>query len=228
MSKKHVILKTQSEPSKKRKPLSQALSLGSSPGRPRSDAAREAILKATNDLLEEAGFANLTIEGIATRAGVGKSTIYRWWKNKGTLAIEAFLEDVAPKIAFPHTSNATADLRSQMHSVARVYRGKTGKVVRELIALGQSDPPTRKLFIEGYLMPRRNVAKEVLQRAIDHGELKKGIDLEIIVDILYGPIFHRMLAGHAPIDDAFVDSLVTSLLEGIAIGEVPQGPPVAQ
>jgi AcrR family transcriptional regulator len=228
MRKSPVILKSPASPSKKGKPLSQALSSGSSLGRPRSDAAHEAILKATNDLLEEAGFANLTIEGIAERAGVGKSTIYRWWKNKGALAIEAFLEDVAPRIAFPHTSSAMDDLRSQMHSVARVYRGKTGKVVRELIALGQSDPETRKLFIEGYLMPRRNVAKEVLQRAIDQGELKKRIDLEIIVDMLYGPIFHRMLAGHAPIDDAFVDSLVTSLLEGIAVGEVPEGSHVAQ
>lgn len=225
MRKSHGFSKPPTVPSKKGKSFSQVLTSGSSPGRPRSDAVREAILKATNDLLEEVGFANLTIEGIAARAGVGKSTIYRWWKSKGTLAIEAFLEDVAPRIAFPHTSKAMADLRSQMHSVARVYRGKTGKVVREMIALGQSDPPTRDLFIEGYLKPRRNAAKEVLQRAIDQGELKKRIDLEIIVDMLYGPIFHRMLAGHAPIDDAFVDSLVTSLLEGIDIGEVPQKSP---
>ena len=75
MSKKHVILKTQSEPSKKRKPLSQALSLGSSPGRPRSDAAREAILKATNDLLEEAGFANLAIFGATSSRNASMASV---------------------------------------------------------------------------------------------------------------------------------------------------------
>lgn len=214
------------KPPQKREPLSQATSSRRSPGRPRSDESREAILKATNDLLEEAGFANLSIEGISERAGVGKATIYRWWKSKGTLAIEAFLKGVEPKIAFPHTSSASVDLRLQMRSVAEVYRGRTGKLVRELIALGQSDPETRQLFIDGYLMPRRTVAKEVLQRAINQGELKNWIDLEIIVDMLYGPIFHRMLTSHAPIDDAFVDVLLTSLLEGITTGKIPQAPVV--
>ena len=202
--------------SEKKESQAQETSSRRSPGRPRSEESRKAVLKTTNDLLEEVGFSNLSIESIASRAGVGKATIYRWWKSIGTIAIEAFLENVAPKIAFPHTSSAIADLRSQMHSVARAYRGKTGKIVRELIALGQSDTETRQLFVEGYLNPRRCLAKEVLQRAIRQGELGKEIDTEVVVDMLYGPVFHRMLAGHAPIDDAFVDSLLTTLLDGIA------------
>ncbi|MDA8416523.1 MAG: TetR/AcrR family transcriptional regulator [Betaproteobacteria bacterium] len=222
MTEKRVTLRHQIISSKKGGSRSRVLPSGNSPGRPRSSSVRKAILKATNDLLDEDGFANLTIEGIAARAGTGKSTIYRWWKSKGALAIEAFLEELAPIIAFPHTSKAMADLRSQMHSVAQAYREKPGKVVREMIALGQSDPETKNLFIEGYLMPRRNLAKEVLQRAIDQGELKSRIDLEIIVDMLYGPIFHRMLTGHAPIDDNYVNSIISSLLEGIATGNIPQ------
>ncbi|MBI3435960.1 MAG: TetR/AcrR family transcriptional regulator [Proteobacteria bacterium] len=186
------------------------------PGRRRSDKSREAILKATNELLEELGFARLSIEGIAARAGVGKATIYRWWTSKGTLAIEAFLEAVTSKIEFPRTASAVADIKTQIPMVARIYRGKVGRIVRELIALSQSDPETRRLYVQGYLEPRRSAAKEVLQRGIDQGELRAGIDLDVVVDALYGPIFHRLLTDHAPVSGAFASTLVAMVLDSVA------------
>src|SRR5215813_10239635 len=108
-------------------------------GRPRDDAARRAILQATADLLEEVGFDKVSIEGIAGRAGVAKTTIYRWWHNKGVLALEAFLTAVSPKIAFLETAAPLDDLRAQVHKVGKLYRGKTGRVLCELIALAQAD-----------------------------------------------------------------------------------------
>jgi AcrR family transcriptional regulator len=182
-------------------------------GRRRSNESRDAILKATNELLEEVGFAKLSIEGIAARAGVGKTTIYRWWTSKGTLAIEAFLDAVAPQIAFPCTSSAVADIKAQIPKVAKVYRGRTGRIICELIALGQTDPETRRLFVAGYLEPRRSAAKQVLQRGIEQGELRDDIDLDVVVDALYGPLFHRMLTGHAGLSDTFVRTHVALVLD---------------
>jgi AcrR family transcriptional regulator len=185
-------------------------------GRPRSDAARCAILEATYALLLEQGFARLSIEGIAARAGTGKATIYRWWSGKGDLAIEAFLDAMSPRIAFPDTGSALADLRVQLRSVAREYRGPTGHIIKELIALGQSEPDTIRQFVAGYLRPRRQQAGVVIRRAMAEGELRAGLDVELVIDLLYAPIYHRMLVTLAPIDDGFVDALLDMALAGLA------------
>lgn len=187
------------------------------PGRPRSDACHEAILRATHELLEEVGFAKLSIEGVAARAKVGKTTIYRWWSSKGALAMDAFLAAVSPALSFPTTASARADIEAQVRKLARVYRGRTGHIIREMLGFGLLDPDTMKLFYEGYLAPRRAAGKEVLQRGIDAGEFRTGFDLESMVDALYAPIFHRLLIGHGPIDDAFVTQLLDMVLDGIAV-----------
>src|SRR5262245_62724442 len=94
------------------------------PGRPRSAASRSAILKAAYQILREAGFAGFTVEGVAARAGAGKATIYRWWQTKGTLAIEAFLVALTPRLNVAGSSgSAIADLRAQVHHAAGIYRG---------------------------------------------------------------------------------------------------------
>lgn len=196
--------------------ISRVLKSDPATGRRRSSASREAILDATHLLLEEVGFEKLSIEGIAARAGVGKATIYRWWSNKGGLAMESFLRAVAPKIAFPKTESAGNDLMQQIEKVAQVYNGKSGKIVREMIALGQSNADTMHLFVDGYLEPRRSAAREVIKRGIDQHEFTETCDLEIVVDALYGPIFHRMLTKHAAIDAAFVRAHVTLILNGLA------------
>jgi AcrR family transcriptional regulator len=166
--------------------------------------------------LEESGFGKLSIEGIAARAGVGKATIYRWWPNKGTVAMEAFLAAVSPTIAFSSTASARADLLEQVHKASAAYRGAAGRIVREMISLGQSDSETRRLFVEGYLEPRRSSAKEVLRRGVAQGEFRADIDLDLIVDAIYGPMFHRMLNGHGSIGEAFVEAHMALILFAIA------------
>jgi AcrR family transcriptional regulator len=187
-------------------------------GRPRSADSRNSILKATSQLLEEVGFSQLTIEGIAARAGVAKTTIYRWWNSKGAIAIEAFLESTEPRISFPKTDSAIADIKEQVKTLADVYQTQTGKIITELIAMGQESPETQRLFIDGYVTPRRNAAKAVLQRAIALGEIRADVDLDIVVDALYGPIFHRLLLGHARLDAAFAEANANLVLAGAAPG----------
>jgi AcrR family transcriptional regulator len=186
-------------------------------GRPRSAAARDAILQAAQALLEETGFERLTIEGVASRAGVGKATIYRWWPSRGVLAMEAFLSNVSPVIAFPQSGRASDDIAAQMKRVARAYRAKTGQIVKEMIASSQSNPEVQRIFFDGYLGPRRAAAKEALRRGIDNGEFKANADLDAVIDALYGPLFYRLLLGHMPNDDAFIDGVAEAVLEGISI-----------
>src|SRR5260370_18531789 len=95
-------------------------------GRRRSEASRKAILDATYELLKAIGFHQMSIEAVASRAGVGKATIYRWWSSKGVLAVEAFVETDAPSIAFRETGSAPADIQRQMENLSQTYRGRTG------------------------------------------------------------------------------------------------------
>ncbi len=186
-------------------------------GRPRSAASRSAILKAAYQILREAGFAGFTVEGVAARAGAGKATIYRWWQTKGTLAIEAFLVALVPRMdATDDTASAIADLRNHVHHAAAIYRGRAGQLLRELIALGQEDSATSKVLRTDFVEPRRQSALRLLQRAVQAGELPQGTDIDVLADALWGPIFHRLLVSHMPIDRAFIEKLLDLVLGGAA------------
>lgn len=198
-------------------------------GRPRSAASRTAILKAAYQILREAGFAGFTVEGVAARAGAGKATIYRWWQTKGTLAIEAFLVALAPHLnKGQDTDSAIADLRSQVHHAAGVYRGRVGQLLRELIALGQEDSATSKVLRTDFVEPRRQAALRLLQRALQSGELPKETDIDVLADALWGPIFHRLLVSHMPIDRKFIEKLLDLVLDGAAASGRRSRPPEAE
>ena len=188
-----------------------------SPGRPRSDASRNAILKAAYQILREYGFAGFTVEGVAARAGAGKATIYRWWQSKGTLAIEAFLVALAPRLeAVPQTDCALVDLRAHVHHAAAIYRGKAGQLLRELIALGQEDSQTSRMLRTDFVAPRYAEAIRILTRAQQSGEIDAEVDLEVLADALWGPSFHRLLVSRMPIGRQFIDKLLDLVLAGVA------------
>jgi len=185
------------------------------PGRPRSTTSRDAILKAAYQILNEAGFAGFTVEGVAARAGAGKATIYRWWKTKGTLAIEAFLVELTPRLERRRpTGSAIVDLRAQVHQAAAIYRGRAGQLLRELIALGQEDSATSRRLRADFVEPRRQYAIRLLERAIASGELPAQTDVAVLADALWGPILHRLLVSHAPIDRSFIEKLLDLVLGG--------------
>jgi AcrR family transcriptional regulator len=187
------------------------------PGRPRSALSRSAILKAAYQILRESGFAGFTVEGVATRAGAGKATIYRWWQSKGTLAIEAFMVAVAPRMDSARESDsAIADLRAHVQIAASIYRGRVGQLLRELIALGQEDAETARVLRANFLEPRREVGFRILRRAIASGEIPPDTDIDVLADALWGPIFHRLLVSRMPIDRGFIDRLSDLVLAGVA------------
>ena len=184
-------------------------------GRPRDEAARIAILDAANSILEDKGIAGFTIEAVASRAKVAKTTIYRWWPSKGSLAIAGLLAATAPKITYSNKGSVVTDLVGQLRRVAAVYGGKTGRVLAAIIADGQRDPSTIAAFMEGYARPRREEAAAILAAGIARGELRKDIDIETALDALYGPIYYRMLIPLGALDSAWIESLASHVLLGL-------------
>jgi AcrR family transcriptional regulator len=186
------------------------------PGRPRSERAHRAILQAANELLESEGFAAVTMEAIAERAGVSKATVYRWWPNRAAVVMDGFLSIVSSEVPFPHTSHAREDIRIHIRRLAEAFSGKIGRTVAALIAEGQSDPELAEALRSRWLSVRRAEAREILELGIERGELREDLDPEVAVDVLYGPIYYRMLVGHAPLDDDFADALADHVFAGLA------------
>ena len=188
-----------------------------SPGRPRSEEARAAILASTLELLEITGFGELTIEAVAARAGVGKTTIYRWWPTKAVLVADAFMSSVVRETRFPDTGSIEEDIRTQMQRLAGIFRGPRGRILRSLIGGGQSDPELIAAFRNRWLLPRRAEAIAVLERAVQRGQLSPDIDPNMLLDTLYGPLYFRMLVGHAPVSTSFVSHVCNTVMGNVAL-----------
>ena len=185
---------------------------GRAPGRPRCPVTHQAILDCANTLLEEIGFSNMSIEGIAARAGVGKATIYRRWPNKASVVIDAFLAATSQEVAFPNTGSAREDIRRQMRSVVRVLNGPRGRTIATLIGVVQSDQELAEAFRTRFVAVRRGEAKAVVQRGIANGEFKPDMNLESVLDCLYGPLYFRLLIGHEKASANYADQLVDLVL----------------
>lgn len=184
-------------------------------GRPRSEKTRLAILEATADLLEEGGLGAATIEAIAARAGVSKVTIYKWWPTRGSVAIDAIFHRYRQTIDFPDTGDVAKDLTSQMLIMVAAFRGRTGEIMAELIGQAQSDPVLAETLRTGWLQPRREVSSAVIRRGIDRGQIRPDVDVPLLMDELWGPIYYRLVARHGPLSDEFVHGLVANVLDGV-------------
>jgi AcrR family transcriptional regulator len=185
------------------------------PGRPRSEESRQAILRSTLKLLKATGFPQLSIEAIAADADVSKATVYRWWPTKAVLVADAFSASADEELRFPNTGTVQKDMSLQMRQVIRVFRSQRGKVVAALLGGGQSDPELIAAFRERFLLPRRQQAYQTLQRGIDRGELPGGIDMDLTLDSLYGPIYMRFLIRHNELSEDFADALCGLVLRGV-------------
>jgi AcrR family transcriptional regulator len=181
------------------------------PGRPRSEDARRAILDATIALLNSRQLFSISAEGIAQKAGVGKATLYRWWPNKSAVIMEAFLEMMAPHIAFPTTKSAYNDLRVQLCRVVVAYKGEAGQLFRTLVAESQANTELAQALWTKYFSIRREQARQVIRRGVESGEFRKNLDIETIIDLLYGPMLYWMMIAPDVPDVTFVDRLLAQM-----------------
>ena len=184
------------------------------PGRPRSEEARLSILRSTSKLLAKQGFSELTIEAVAAHAGVGKATVYRWWPDKAALVADAFASSTTHKLHFPDTGSLRKDMSGQMRQLIKIFRSRRGRIVSAMLGAGQSDSSLIAAFRERFLKPRRQEAYATLRRGIRRGELPENIDMDLLLDSLYGPIYMRFLIGHDKLTPEFVESLCELTLRG--------------
>ena len=191
-------------------------------GRPRSARARTAILAAARAILEEDGITALTMEGIAARAGVGKPTIYREWPNAHAVAMAALMsaEDASPKIA--SSPSALTELRRQLRAVASIFTLRVGRQAAIMIASASGETELSKSFRNHFILARRDEGRDIILRGIAQGELRSQIDIEVALDMIYGPIFYRLLMGHGALDAEFTDAVVGHAMQGISAGRAPR------
>lgn len=182
------------------------------------DSRSEAVLDAATELFEEVGYHRLTVDGIAVRAGVSKATIYRWWRDRAAIVMEAFLTAVEADIGYPDTGSVRADLVDQLTSLSyTLAKTRSGHMAITLLGEAQHDPELASAFQAGWLEPRRVVGRDVLRQGVQRGELHDGLDLDLALDGLYGPIHLRLLFGHSNLERPSVESLVDQVLQGIAV-----------
>lgn len=182
------------------------------PGRPRDESARQRILDAALVLLEELGFAAATVDAIAARAGVGKATVYRWWPNKAAVVIDAFREAVVPELPFPDTGSIEEDIRVQMREFARLLTGRRGRTLAAIVAAAQSDADVAAALWENWLGIRRAEAKTAL---LKKPQWPAHADPELLLDLLYGPMYYRLLLKHLPLSAEYAESIADLALKAI-------------
>jgi AcrR family transcriptional regulator len=191
-------------------------------GRPRSERARRAIIEAAAELLHEQGLRAMTIEAVAVRANVSKKTIYRWWRGKSALALDAFYGEwsSASDELMPDTGTVLGDLRLRARATVRLMKSKRlGPTLAALLAEAQVDAELAEAFHDHVLEPLRDEARRIFRRAIARHELPPETDVEVAIDLLQGPLFLRLLYTHSPLEESFADAIA----EMATMGLLPRG-----
>jgi AcrR family transcriptional regulator len=181
------------------------------PGRPRSEHCDHAIQAAVLDLLVEEGFARMSIEGVAARAGVGKATIYRRWPSKEELVVDAVVGHSREHVVSPDTGSLRGDLLELLHAMVDKFR-RDGRLLLAFTAEQQHHPQLAEAFRRTFLDERRAATREIFERAVARGELPPDADLELLMDAGPSILWHRLTITGAPIEDDLPERIVKQFL----------------
>jgi AcrR family transcriptional regulator len=184
-------------------------------GRPRSEKARVAILRAARALLAEGGPGAVTMEAVAARARVGKPTLYRWWPDRHAVAMAALMDTEDGEGVEASGRLALTALRAQLRAVAERFATSTGRHVTSMLAASDPQSELSKAFRNHFVLARRAEGKALLERAKANGEVRRDVDVEVALDLLYGPLFFRLLIGHGPLDEDFMDKVLDAAVRGM-------------
>lgn len=175
-------------------------------GRPRSEKSRAAILRATNSLLLHTSVQELSIEAIAKKAKVGKTTIYRWWPNKTAVVMEALSNQPGMKEPLPAAANNAEALRLQLQKLIRLLHSKNGGTIAQLFCEAQADEESQRIFENSFLGPLMDAIEYSIEQGKQTGEFREKVDPKLALDLLCGPIFFRLMAHPANFDQEFEES----------------------
>ena len=185
-------------------------------GRPRSERSRRAILDAAAKLLTERGYADITIEGVAAEAGVGKTTIYRWWSTKAAIYIDLYSELAAQIVPPPDTGSVERDLTILVQGAFRLYRDTAaGLALTGIVAEAQSNAAVSNIVRAQFVPSRRHVTLAILGRAAKRGEIPADLNLDVVSELITGAVWFYLLAGDGPLTAARARQLVKTIMTGI-------------
>jgi AcrR family transcriptional regulator len=185
-------------------------------GRPKDERADRAIVSATLELMAEAGVRDLRVDDVAERAAVGKATIYRRYRSKDVL-ISAAVATLVSEIAIPDTGSTRGDLLAVMEQAVELYTGPLApRLMPSLVEEARRNPELANTIRDNFLTRRRTALGAVLERGMRRGDLRRGLDLELALDVLGGAIFYRLLITGRPIDQRLAEGVVDLILRGFA------------
>lgn len=186
-------------------------------GRPRDPKVRDAILAAAARLFEKGGLGAVTMEAVAQQSQAGKPTIYRYWPNREALAMAALMATARPggSETAPGTP-ALAELRQQLARVADLFSSPRGR--NAVLMTASADPASElsRAFRNQVMLSSREEGRAMLLRAVAEQALRPDLDIEVALDMIYGPVFYRLLMGHAPADARFTAAVLDEALKGFA------------
>ena len=183
----------------------------------RNEQSRRAILAAALELLTETGYPALTVEAIAARAGVGKQTIYRWWRGKGAVILDALADDMPEVIALPDTGDLRADLRQVLRAtVAEFADPRLSATTRAVTIETLADEDLAAQARDRLLRPQLNAVRARLEAAREAGQVRPDAPLDLVVELLFGPLYHRWLLRNGPLTDDYADGIVDLVVAAVA------------
>tara|TARA_R110001592_G_scaffold20926_20_gene84815 strand:+ start:37626 stop:38225 length:600 start_codon:yes stop_codon:yes gene_type:complete len=172
-------------------------------GRPRSEKSRKAILNATNKLLLQTSVQELSIESIAKKAKVGKTTIYRWWPNKTAVVMDALANQPGMQTPLPTASSHKEAITMQLDKLIRLIDSNNGQTIAQLFSEAQASEISLKIFKDNLLEPLMDAIRYSIEEGQKNGEFRRDISATLAIDILCGPIFFRLMAHPNDLDDPF-------------------------
>jgi AcrR family transcriptional regulator len=179
--------------------------------------SEQAILDATRALLAEVGVRGLTVEGVAARSGVAKTTIYRRWRDKDELALAAVWNDLASLQAPADVGDTRAELQAFVEPLLTILRTPLlGGVIRGLASEIAQNQELSIAYREQFIEPRRAQLELVISRGIARGDLRPNTDARLVHELLVGPVFYRLMFSGAPLDDGLGSRVTDAVLEAFA------------
>jgi len=193
-------------------------------GRRPSARTEQAILEATRELLAEGGVQSLTVEGVAARAGVAKTTIYRRYRSKDELALAVLLDMVERVTAVPDLGDTRAELVAFVNGAVKIL-GSTlmGRVMQGLVSELATDPNLAAAFRERVVGRRVTEVRRFIERGIERGDLRPDADVELAHELLFGPVYYRLFLSGAPLDKRLAERIVNAVLPAFAADNTPHG-----
>jgi len=181
-----------------------------------------AILDATRELLAEGGVHHLTVEGVAARSGVAKTTIYRRWRSKDELALAVLLDMVEQIVEVPDVGDVRTELITFVDGAVKIL-GTTlmGRVMQGLVSDLATDPELGRSFRERIVAFRVSEVRRVLERAVERGELRPDVDVDLVHELLFGPVYYRLLLSGGALDKGLAARIVDAVLPAITRAGAP-------